>query len=434
MNINKRIRRDLEENRKAWVDMFYILRKELYNIFTDKGTLIIFFIATLVYPLVCGYVYNKEMLRESPIAVVDNNHSVLSRQYIRMLNATPEVHVAYQCMDMTEAKHLQKTGKVHGIVNIPKEFSSDINTGRQATVNVFCDVTSFFWYRNLATAASYVSRTMGYGIEAKNLIARGATYTEAMSSIRPFIPQEQILYNIGGYPTFILPIVCIILLQQTLLLGIGILAGKSSERSRTQNITPNNIHYRGLFRIIFGRMLAVFITYIPITIYVLIVVPHYFNMPQLYSSPAEVLLFIVPFLLASILLGMTCSTFFYHRENAIPFFIFMSIPILLMTGLPWPREAMPAFWRYFSYLLPANFAANGFVRMGTMGADLAQVSKENLSLWILVAFYLVTTFFAYRWRLLSGWKRQERIDRRSRRLKSRKNRIRLNRDKQISAV
>lgn len=423
MNINKRIRRDLEENRKAWVDMFYILRKELYNIFTDKGTFIIFFIATLVYPLVCGYVYNREMLRESPIAVVDNNHSTLSRQYIRMLDATPEVQVVYQPMNMTEAKELQKTGKVHGIVNIPQEFSSKINKGEQATVNIFADVTSFFWYRNLATATSYVSRTMGYGIEAKNLIARGATYNEAMSSIRPFIPQEQILYNIGGYPSFILPIVCIILLQQTILLGIGILAGKNSERSKQRNITPNNIHYRGLFRIIFGRLIAVFLVYIPISIYVLIVVPHYFNVPQLYASPMEVLMFIIPFLLASILLGMTCSTFFYHRENAIPFFIFMSIPILLMTGLPWPRESMPIFWKNFSYLFPATFAANGFVRMGTMGANLVEVSKENLSLWILVAVYLTTTFFAYRWRLLKGWRLQERKERRSRRLQSRRNRI-----------
>ena len=137
----------------------------------------------------------------------------------------------------------------------------------------------------------------------------------------------------------------------------------------------------------------------------------------------EVLMFIIPFLLASILLGMTCSTFFYHRENAIPFFIFMSIPILLMTGLPWPRESMPIFWKNFSYLFPATFAANGFVRMGTMGANLVEVSKENLSLWILVAVYLTTTFFAYRWRLLKGWRLQERKERRSRRLQSRRNRI-----------
>ncbi|MBR1626745.1 MAG: ABC transporter permease [Bacteroidales bacterium] len=426
MSINSRLRRNLRENGKAWLDMFYILRKELYGIFTDKGTLIIFFVATLVYPLVCGYVYNKEMMRDAPIAVVDNNHSSLSRQYIRMLNATPEVSVAYHAMNMEEAKSLQKKGKIHGIVNIPKEFSSDINSGKQATVNIFADVTSFFWYRNLATASAYVSRTMGYGIEAKNLIARGSTYNEAMSSIRPYIPQEQTLFQIGGYPSFMLPIICIILLQQTILLGIGVLAGKHSERNRFRNITPNNIHYRGIFRIIFGRLLAVFIVYIPISIYVLIIVPHFFNIPQLYTSPIEVLTFIIPFLLASILLGMTCSVFFHHRENAIPFFIFMSIPILLMSGLSWPRESMPDFWRSFSYLFPSTFAANGFVRMGTMGANLMEISKEHLSLWILTAVYLVTTFFAYRWRLTTIWLQTGTQDKKSRKHQSRFNRLKLN--------
>lgn len=425
MNLNEKLRKNLKENRIAWIDMFYILRKELYNIFTDKGTLIIFFLATLVYPLVCGYVYNKEQMRNSPIAVVDNNHSSLSRQYIRMLNATPEVNVVYQPMSMQEAKELQKLGKVHGIVNIPKAFSENIYSGRTATVGIFCDVTSFFWYRNLAAASAYVSRTMGYSIEASNLIARGMGYDDAMRYIRPFIPQEQLLYNPGGYPSFMLPIILIILLQQTILLGIGILAGKTTERNRAKNITPNNIHYRGIFRIIFGRLLAVFIIYIPISVYVLIIVPHYFNMPQLMSSPIDILLFIIPFLFASILLGMTCSTFFYHRENAIPFFIFMSIPILLISGLSWPREVMPDFWRNFSYVFPSTFAVNGYVRMDTMGASLVAVSKENFSLWVLTAIYLVTTFAAYKYRLVKGNRQLKKQERRRmiRLIKTQKNKI-----------
>ena len=423
MNINRKLKRNLKENQKAWLDMFYIIRKELYNALTDKGTIIIFFVATLIYPLVCGYVYNNEMMYDAPIAVVDNNHSALSRQLIRMLDATSEVHVAYQCMNMEEAKELQKKGKVHGIVNIPQEFSRNIYSGKQATINVFADVTSFFWYRNLATATSYASRTMGYEIEAKNLIARGSTYDDAMRSIRPFIPQEQKLYAIGGYPTFILPIICIILLQQTILLGIGVLAGKNSERSKFENITPDNIHYRGIFRIIFGRLLAIFILYIPITVYVLIIVPHFFNMPQLYSNPLEVLLFVVPFILASILLGMTLSTMFHHRENAIPVFIFMSIPILLMSGLSWPRESMPTFWRDFSFLFPSTSAANGFVRMGTMGASFEQVGKENFVLWILCGVYFITCYVAYKYRLTRSWSKQKKAKTHSRRFQLRHNRL-----------
>lgn len=398
MNINKKIKDNFKNNKAAWYDLFYIVRQEFYKIFTDKGTIILFFVACLLYPLICGYVYNKELMRDSPIAVVDTNNSTLSRQLIRMIDSTPEVAVSQRPTSLQEAKQLQKTGKIHGIVYIPKDFSSNINKGQTATIGVYYDLTSFFWYRNFATAISFASQTMGYNIQAKNLIARGMPYNEAVKTVRPFVPEEQVLYNIGGYPSFILPIALILILQQTLFMGIGVLAGKSSEKTKLKHINPNNIHYRGLFRVIFGRMIAVFVTYIPITIFVLIIIPHFFNLPQL-CSVAEILIFVIPFLLASILLGMTCSTFFYHRENAITFFIFMSLPILFLSGIPWPKETMPTFWRYFSYIIPSTYGANGFARLSTMGANLIQVSMESFRLWILVGVYFTTTFFAYKYRV-----------------------------------
>lgn len=411
LNFNT-IKQALKENRMAWLDMFYILRKELYGIFTDAGVIIIFFIATLIYPLAVCFIYYKENLHDAPIAVVDNSHSSLSRKYIRMIDATPEIKVEYECTSMAEAIDLQKHGKAHGIINIPKSFSKDINTGKQTYVNVFSDVSSFFWYRNLSVATAYVSRTMGYEIEAKGLIAQGSTYDDAVRSVRKFIPQEVILYNPGGYPSFLIPIVLIIVIQQTIFMGIGMMAGKTTERSRWRDLTPNNVHYRGLFRVIFGRALAVFIVYVPISIYLLIIIPHIFNLPALMTYPLELFWFIIPFLFASIFLGMTISTLFYHRENAIPVYIFMSIPILLLSGFSWPREGMPEFWKIFSYIFPSTLAANGYVRMNTLGASFWEISTEHFGLWVQVTVYLSTTFFAYRLRLTRKARQERRAERR----------------------
>lgn len=411
LNFNT-IKQALKENRMAWLDMFYILRKELYGIFTDAGVVIIFFIATLIYPLAVCFIYYKESLHDAPIAIVDNSHSSLSRKYIRMIDATPEIKVEYECTSMAEAIDLQKHGKAHGIINIPKSFSKDINTGKQTYINVFADVSSFFWYRNLSVATAYASRTMGYEIETKGLIAQGSTYDDAVRGVRKFIPQETVLYNPGGYPSFLIPIVLIIVIQQTIFMGIGMMAGKTTERSKWRDLTPNNVHYRGLFRVIFGRALAVFIVYIPISIYLLIIIPHIFNLPALMSYPLELLWFIIPFLFASILLGMTISTLFYHRENAIPVYIFMSIPILLMSGFSWPREGMPEFWKIFSYIFPSTFAANGYVRMNTLGASFWEISTEHFALWVQVAVYLSTTFFAYRLRLTRKARQERRAEKR----------------------
>ena len=45
------IQEKLRANKEAWIDMLHILRRELYTIFTDKGVLIVFFVACLVYPM-----------------------------------------------------------------------------------------------------------------------------------------------------------------------------------------------------------------------------------------------------------------------------------------------------------------------------------------------------------------------------------------------
>ncbi len=389
----------INRQKEAWKDLLHIIRKELYNIFTDKGVLLVFIVACLVYPLVCGYIYNKEMMRDIPIAVVDHSNSSLSRKYLRSVDATPEVKIEYKCTSLEQAKELQKHGKARGIIYIPKDFSHNINKAEQATISVYNDMTSFFWYRNMALATNFTVQDMGQDIQVERMVEDGVNIEDAKRSSQPFKAVEHVLYNPGGYPSFILPIVFILILQQTLLIGIGILAGTATERNQLNTLFPRDAHYRGLLRIIFGRGIAFFITYIPIMAYMLIVVPKMFNIPHLVPNVGYIFLFITPFLLSVIFLGMSISVFFKNRENSIPFYLFMSVPFVFLSGMPWPKEAMPKFWELFSHIIPSTDAVQGYTRMMTMNADMSQVSTEYFILWILAAVYFIFTFFTYSWRM-----------------------------------
>ena len=397
--MNSRLKNKLSQNKEAWKDLFHIIGKELYNIFTDKGVLLVFIVACIVYPLVCGYIYNKEMMREMPIAIIDNSNSSLSRKYLRSIDATPEVRIEYKCSTLEEAKNLQKQAKVHGIVYIPNDFSHNINRGEQANISVYNDMTSFFWYRNMAMSSNFTVQDMGKDIQVQRMVESGKNIEDAKRASQPFKAIEHVLYNPGGYPSFILPIVFILILQQTLLIGIGMLAGTATERNQLNTLFPRDAHYRGLLRIIFGRGIAFLITYIPIMVYMLIVVPKLFNLPHLVPNIGFIFLFITPFLLSVIFLGMSISVFFKNRENSIPFYLFMSLPFVFLSGMSWPREAMPKFWELFSHIIPSTNAIQGFTRMMTMNANMSQVSIEYFTLWILTAAYFIFTFITYSWRM-----------------------------------
>ena len=107
-------------------DMLYIWAKEMRNVFTDEGVLIFFILVPLGYPLLYSWIYNNEVIRETPVAIVDMDHSALSREYIRKVDASPDVSVAYYCNSVDEGKDLVGRQEVRGVIFIPSDFAKKV--------------------------------------------------------------------------------------------------------------------------------------------------------------------------------------------------------------------------------------------------------------------------------------------------------------------
>ena len=51
---------------------------ELKAIAKDEGVLLFFILLPIAYPLLYSWIYNNEVVREVPVAIVDDSHSALS--------------------------------------------------------------------------------------------------------------------------------------------------------------------------------------------------------------------------------------------------------------------------------------------------------------------------------------------------------------------
>jgi len=154
---------------------FRISMREFQLIFKDVGVMILIFAVPLIYPMLYSFIYYPEVVRDLPIAVVDLSKSSDSRQYIRDLDATPDVKVINSSVSMADAINLFKKRQVRGIVQIPETFSSDMALGRQTTVSAYADMEFFLYYKALVTATSFVSLETGKHIQVKNLTDKGLT-------------------------------------------------------------------------------------------------------------------------------------------------------------------------------------------------------------------------------------------------------------------
>ena len=105
-------------------DLFYIWKREFQTTFRDQGVLIFFILVPLGYPLLYSFIYDNEVVREVPAVVVDDSHSSLSREYLRKVDATPDIQIVAYCADMEEAKQMLKNRhgllmvQLYGIINI----------------------------------------------------------------------------------------------------------------------------------------------------------------------------------------------------------------------------------------------------------------------------------------------------------------------------
>ena len=303
---------------------------------------------------------------------------------------------------MEEAKLMLKDRRAYGIIYIPSTFSDDIVRGKQTQVSIFCDMSGLLYYKALLTANPNVALALNADIK----VERSANTTDRQDEITayPIEYEDVALYNpTNGFAAFLIPAVLVLIIQQTLLLGIGLSAGTAREQNRFRDLVPINRHYNGTLRIVMGKGLSYFMVYSLVSVYILCVVPWLFSLNQI-AIPGVLTLFTLPYLAACIFFAMTASVAIRNRETCMLLFVFTSVPLLFLSGISWPGAAMPAFWKYFSYIFPSTFGINGYVRINSMGATLNEVSFEYQALWIQTGFYFITTCLVYRWQILQSRK------------------------------
>lgn len=383
-----------------WNQIFF---DELRMIFKDRGVLIFFFLVPLAYPLLYSFIYTNEVVREVPIAVVDDNRSALSRELLRHLDASPDVEIISYCANMQEAREHIRHREAYGIVYIPRDFTSRLNRGERAAISAYADMSGMLYYKSVLGAATEVSLKLNSKIKVER--GGGTTHEQDRLSEHAINYEVVSLYNPqNGFAAFLIPAVLILIIQQTLLLGIGMAAGTMREKNLFHHLLSVHSHPRGLLRIVWSKSLAYLLIYIPISVYVLGVVPRMFQLNQI-GNPWTIAWFILPFLIASIFFAMTVSGLIRHRESSIVLIVFSSVPLLFISGISWPGSALPPFWKLVSYVFPSTFGVNGFVAINNMGASISEVRTPWCMLWIQAVVYMLTTCVVYRNSILHSRKR-----------------------------
>jgi len=374
---------------KAKISFWNTFKTEWKSIKSDKAVVSTFLSVAFIILIVYTYIYSNQVVTEIPVAVVNQDASKMSRDYIAMLEATEGTKTIVNFVDLQEAKRAYYAKQVQGIVIIPKNFEKDIRRGKQIAVTTFSDAANMIFYKRILGDITTINGYFSAGIYIKKEMAKGVSFDKAQQNYTPIQAISTSLFNTtSGYATYLIPMLTVLIVQLVLLMGIGILSGSRRETVTTHTNFPRLLLKGGTIPVLLAKAslyTAIFMIIIPIQVgivYTLFAIP-------VRSSLLSIYLFLIPYVFSVVFLGITISSLFKRREDSIVFLVLLSIPSLMLSGLSFPMEGFSVFYQLISTTIPSTPGINGFVRLTQVDASFTEVLNEWNHLWVLTGVYFV---------------------------------------------
>lgn len=377
-----------------------IALRELRAIATNYAVLLVLVGGVFAYGFLYNYMYAPNVVREVPVCVVDHSHTALSREYIRLLDATPDVVVAYQAQDMAEAKGLMLRAEVYGIVYLPRDLERRMLRGEPSVYPFYATTDAFLYYEAMERANLEVMEAMDDAHRTELLGDLSLGGLAAVATQSPVTVVGTALYNpIEGYGVYLIPSVLMIIIFQTLMMLVAMMANRKSERPLMAACGRMRVDRTRLaFALVCGKTLTYAVLYGIFAFFLVGLLPLVFDIPRGASWGALAVL-LIPYILGTSFFGLALSRWYTDAEAPILLIAFFSIGLIFLSGVSYPLELIPWYWRAVHYLIPVAPAVLAYVQMSAMEATLHDVWPQLLALWVQMGVYFVLAVWVYRLKL-----------------------------------
>lgn len=353
---------------RAWVDT-------LKNIAADKGVLLLIAIAPVIYGGFYPWPYAQETVTRVPVAVVDLDHSNLSRQITRFADASPRIEVRMVIGDERLAQQALWRGEIEGYAVLPRDLKRQVLRGSTAVVTVKANGSYALLNKAVLSGFAEAIGTVSAGVEIKKLQVSGQSAQQAQAGRHPIGTQMVALFNpTEGYGSYVVPAVALLIIQQTLLMGVGMLVGLWAETGQ----------HRADAATWMGRILGFSsVGYLSGLFYFgLVFWIHDFPRGANMTGALVLLAVYIP---AICTLGALLGVWFGNRERALQVLLFTALPMAFLSGFSWPAEALPELLQALRWLFPSTAGIQAALRLNQMGAPLVDVAGYLIVLAALTA-------------------------------------------------
>lgn len=354
-----------------------------------------------MYGLLYNYMYAPDVVRNVPVVVVDNSKTELSREYIRLLNATPQVDVIATGEDYPQAQELMKMDEAAGILYLPYDFTDRVSRGDESVFIMYETTNAFLNYLAMQEASAGSMLALNDRYRPEMVVFLPSQDAAQLSVAKPINVAGTALYNYTeGYGTYLIPAVLIVIMFQTLLMVIGMVSGEERQFKLLQVYRPT---FGQAGRLVIGKTFVYMMLYAVFSLFLLGLIPLIFDLPDI-GHVWNIIMLLIPFLMATSFFGLTASVIFTDSDAPLLMIAFFSVGLIFLSGVSYPLELMPWYWKLSHFLIPAAPATLAYVKLNSMGASMAEIHTEYVTLWVQCAVYFVLACWAYRYNIRKSFR------------------------------
>ena len=364
-----------------------VFKSEAKRIFSDIALVLTIVGGVLLYSFFYPQPYANEVVSSLHVSIVDLDKSDVSRRIAFELNASPKLSIVRQDLSEKDAKEALVSGEIKGIIVIPENFKRDILLQIQPTIAIGADASYFLVFGSIVQGAMQTILTESAKVKIASLLKDAKPLSGALKAYTPFSLHVSTLFNPKeSYVQYVVPAVFILILQQTLLIGLGILGGGINENK------PKDYENSPAWMLMLSRVFIFGVLYLLHILFYFGFSFELFHITHL-AEPLELLSFALPFLLSTIFLGIVFGALLPNREMATPIILFSSLPLIFSAGFVWPLEAMPDFIIVLSLFFPSTPAIQGFLQLNQMGSPFYEVMHHFSLLYLHVILYGLLAYY-----------------------------------------
>ena len=351
--------------RVARSPLWAMLWKELVQLRRDRMTLGMMLGIPAIQLALFGYAIQTEV-RHLPTVLLDESRTSESRRLVDVLRNSGSFDIVERVESRAAVADRIESGRASAAVIVPPDYLRQLKRGRGAEVQIIVDAAD-----PLASSAALSGATQAGQARAAQLArAAGAPGAAVQVRVRPW-------YNPGlRSAVYIVPGIIGVLLSLTLVLITSMSIVRERERGTLEQLIVTPIDKTSLM---LGKILPfLLIGYVQITV-ILLLGRLLFRVPLLGSLPLLYLMSL-PFIVASLGLGLLMSTMVRSQVQAMQLSFMFLLPNILLSGFMFPRQAMPPLAQWIGAALPLTYFLTVLRGVLLKGIGLQHLWPEALAL------------------------------------------------------